>query len=122
MTIAKNTYLMRKNIFDGINNLSKDAEHFEKIFQSEKFKIERIISFGQVTPKGEWYNQEQDEYVMLIEGKAELEFEDKRRVKLTKGDYLLIPAHLKHKVTQTSKKPPCIWLAIYGYFIKEKVQ
>lgn len=76
--------------------------------------IERIISTGQVTPIGEWYNQDQDEWVILLQGDATLDYFDGSSIQLKAGDYLFIPAHQKHRVEYTSSEPPCIWLAVHG--------
>jgi len=73
-------------------------------------KIERILSYGQSSPVGFWYDQERYEFVVLLKGEASLEFED-GEVKLCEGDYLVIPPHLKHRVSFTSK--PAVWLAIF---------
>jgi len=89
------------------------TEIFEKILQSPNILIERIISNGQTTPEDQWYDQETDEWVILLQGEAILNYEDGSNLKLTKGDYLLIPNHVKHRVNYTSKNPPCIWLAIH---------
>ncbi len=75
--------------------------------------VERIVSHGQTTPAGSWYDQEKDEWVMILEGAARLSFFDGSEARLTKGDSLLLPAHRKHRVEYTSS--PCIWLAIHGY-------
>ncbi len=77
-------------------------------------RIERIISTGQTTPAGQWLDQEFDEWVVLLNGQATLLFEDNEEIKLTKGDYILIKAHEKHRVTYTSAEPPCVWLAVHG--------
>jgi len=89
------------------------SELFESLFLTEKVLIERIISTGQTTPPGEWYNQETDEWVILLQGKAELSYEDGEKIFLQAGEYLLIPAHVKHRVEYTSHEPPCIWLAVH---------
>jgi cupin 2 domain-containing protein len=102
-----------KNIFD-LSNKIAETEVFESLISSSNLKIERIISRGQITPAGEWYDQEQDEWVILLQGEAKLAYEDGFRVNLKTGDYLLIPAHEKHRVEYTTVAPPCIWLAIHG--------
>jgi cupin 2 domain-containing protein len=91
-----------------------NAELFEQLHQGSNFLIERIISTGQTTPLDRWYNQERDEWVILLQGEAEIAYKDGSNCKLTAGDYLLIPAHQQHRVTYTSDSPPCIWLAIHG--------
>ena len=101
------------NIFQLPVDLS-NQEIFEEIISTENIKLERIISTGQITPSGEWYDQETDEWVILLQGTACLGYEDGREISLNTGDYLLIPAHQKHRVTYTSSEPPCVWLAIHS--------
>ncbi|HEY9881733.1 MAG TPA: cupin domain-containing protein [Leptolyngbyaceae cyanobacterium] len=90
-----------------------NSEVFEPLFQKETCLIERIISTGQVTPANQWYDQDRDEWVILLQGEARLAYEDGTEVNLGLGDYLLIPAHCKHRVTYTSTEPPCVWLAVH---------
>lgn len=85
----------------------------EKLIETAGITIERIISTGQVTPDGKWFDQEKDEWVLLLQGNAELEFESERIMQIKAGDYMNIPAHKKHRVTFTSATPPCIWLAVH---------
>jgi cupin 2 domain-containing protein len=92
------------------------AEQFETLAEGHQLRIERIISTGQTTAPGEWYDQELDEWVILLQGQAELRLGDGLRQQLKVGDYLLIPAHCRHRVEHTSTDPPCIWLAIHGNF------
>jgi cupin 2 domain-containing protein len=101
------------NIFNLPSSL-RDRELFESIVSSDNILIERIISTGQTTPKGKWYDQEKDEWVILLQGFASLVYDNGKQIKLTVGDYLFIPAHQKHRVEYTSSEPPCIWLAIHG--------
>ncbi|MDV3003019.1 MAG: hypothetical protein N5P05_004674 (plasmid) [Chroococcopsis gigantea SAG 12.99] len=89
-------------------------ELFESILRGPNISVERIISTGQVTPPGEWYNQPQDEWVLLLQGNASFSYEDGSFIDLKAGDYLLIPAGQKHRVERTSSNPPCIWLALHG--------
>ena len=77
-------------------------------------RIERIVSEGHVSPEGFWYDQDEPEWVALLQGTAELEFEDGRRYPMGAGDWLAIPAHERHRVAHTSSDPPCIWLAVFG--------
>ena len=93
-------------------------EIVETLVQTGQFRIERIISTGQATPPHQWYDQAQDEWVILLQGQATVSYEDGREVALIAGDYLLIVAHEKHRVKETSVAPPCIWLAIHGSLVK----
>ncbi len=93
-----------KNIF-GELPFSTD-EVFEDLIKNDKFKLERIISRGQASPPGEWYDQEHDEWVILLSGSAGLYFEDeKSSVELKPGDYLFIPAHCRHRPSQLAAWP-----------------
>lgn len=86
-------------------------EVFEVIAASESVKVERIISKGQVST--EWYDQQEHEWVMVLQGSGELLFADGTRVRLEAGDYLNIPAHCQHKVSWTDPDQVTIWLAIF---------
>lgn len=80
------------------------------LVENKKVVIEQIISTGQVS---EWYDQEKSEFVILLEGNAEIEYENAEVVPLIKGDTLLITPYQKHRVVYTSCEPPCIWLCVY---------
>ena len=105
------------NIFDLPSSLP-NKELFESIVANDNILIERIVSTGQITPPGEWYDQDKDEWVILLQGEAILAYEYGSQIKLTAGNYLLIPAHQKHRVEYTSSNPPCIWLAVHGDLTK----
>ena len=93
-------------------DLSAKEEIVHSLISHRLVRIERIISYGQIS--NEWYDQQEDEWVVLLQGNATLIFEEEQQeISMEKGSYLFIPAHKKHKVTFTSKQPPCIWLAIY---------
>ncbi|AFZ36809.1 Cupin 2 conserved barrel domain protein [Stanieria cyanosphaera PCC 7437] len=100
------------NIFQLPSSLPSE-ELFESLLKNDRVLIERIISTGQTTSPGEYYDQNQDEWVILLQGEAELSYEDNSRIKLVAGDYVFIPAHQKHRVDYTSITPPCIWLAVH---------
>lgn len=101
-----------KNIFGNIPSKIKE-ELFEKIIDKENFLLERIISEGHATPENFWYDQEKNEFVMLLSGNAELTYDDGKKFNLLPGDYLIIPAHQKHRVEKTSDKEKTIWLALH---------
>lgn len=102
-----------KNIFSGFNVQSPD-EIFETIIKTSQFKIERIISNGQSTDKGKWYEQDVDEWVILLKGSACLLFESNNAEIIMKpGDYVNIPAHKKHRVEWTDPEEETIWLAVH---------
>lgn len=101
-----------KNIFDLPTELPQE-ELFEALVNNDKVLIEKVISTGQVTPVGKWYDQARDEWLIVLQGEGELGYEDGSHIKLTTGDYLFIPANQKHRVEYTSTEPPCIWLTIF---------
>jgi cupin 2 domain-containing protein len=78
------------------------------------FRIERIVSTGQVTPDGQWHDQDHDEWVLVVNGSARLridgETEDRE---LGEGDYIFLPAHCRHRVAWTRSEPRTVWLAIH---------
>ena len=86
----------------------------ESLHQGRGIRIERIVSTGQVTPEGQWYDQDGDEWVLLVAGATRLLIEGEAREReLAAGDWLLLPAHCRHRVTWTETGPPTIWLAIH---------
>jgi len=97
------------NIFENIPD-TLNGEIFTTLLESKDVKIERIVSDGQTSK--EWYDQEQNEWILLLQGNAIIEFED-RSIELKSGDTLNIPFHVKHKVAYTSNAPKCIWLALF---------
>jgi cupin 2 domain-containing protein len=100
------------NIFDLPKQLPP-TELLETLLDNGQVLIERIVSTGQTTPEGEWYNQDRNEWLMVLQGEGELSYEDGSRIKLITGDYLYIPAYQKHRVEYTSVEPPCIWLTLF---------
>ena len=104
----------RGNIFDISGYRSLDEEVLEAMIKTPELLVERIISKGQITPQGEWYDQERDEWVVLLTGRALIRFEPGEVIELLPGDYLFIQAHKKHRVEYTSADPVCIWIAIHG--------
>ena len=106
-----------KNIFDTSTLPDVESELFDTIIEQGELKkngglkLERILSFGAVTPDGEWYDQPWNEWVMVALGQAALQFEEGQEITFRSGDYLFIPAHVRHRVTYTS--PDCVWLALH---------
>lgn len=104
--------MKKKNFFSKIpENLSEEI--IETILAQKNIRIERIISKGQSSPKDFWYNQIENEWILVLEGKAMIKFEDESIITLNKGDYLLIPANQKHRVEWTDPKQHTIWLAFF---------
>ncbi|MDT8425513.1 MAG: phosphoribosylaminoimidazole carboxylase [Methyloprofundus sp.] len=90
------------------------TELFTCLLKNEQVQIERIVSRGQASAKDEWYDQVSDEWVLLLQGEAILAFSEPQEFKkLQAGDYLLIPAHCKHRVDWTLPDRDSIWLAVH---------
>jgi cupin 2 domain-containing protein len=90
------------------------AEIFETLLERPGIKIERIISSGQATPEGEWYDQAQDEWVLLFCGSAGLMIEGESCPRsLAAGDFILLPAGCRHRVAWTDPEVKSIWLAVH---------
>lgn len=91
-----------------------DAERFEQLLQVENVRIERIISTGQATPSGEWFDQAWDEWVVVLAGAAAILLEGEATPRsLGPGDYVFLPAHRCHRVTWTTPERPTVWLAVH---------
>lgn len=88
-------------------------EIMDELLARESVRIERIVSRGHTAPAEGWYDQEEDEWVLVLEGVGRLGFEDGTEVRLERGDYIAIPAHCKHRVTWTDPDRTTIWLAIH---------
>ncbi len=89
-------------------------ELVEVIASNTNVRIERIISSGHVTPEGQWYDQAETEWVMLLQGEAEILFAEESSPRyLKRGDYLLILPHHRHRVVRTSVEPNAIWLTVF---------
>lgn len=89
-------------------------EVVEALAVGRSCRIERIVSSGQSSPPAGWYDQDQDEWVVVLEGSAGLEFEqDHELVEMRPGDWVVIPAHVRHRVAWTSQGGPTVWLAVH---------
>lgn len=101
------------NLFAGIR-VNPDSESFEDLVRDESFRLERIVSSGQATARGDWYDQKRNEWVVLLKGSAALGIQGQMDpVILKPGDYLNLPAHLKHRVEWTDPNMETVWLALH---------
>ena len=102
-----------RNIFSDIpEQIPKEV--FEDIVHTQNCRVQRIVSKGQFTPPGEWYDQDGSEWVILLKGSAALLFEgDERLIELKPGDYLNIPARARHRVESTDENEETIWLVVH---------
>jgi cupin 2 domain-containing protein len=102
------------NLFAGQPDTVLQEEIFDVLLSDAGTKIERIISTGQRTSDGDWYDQAKDEWVVLLSGAARLRLEDEAEERtLLPGDWVLLPAHCRHLVTWTQAQPPTVWLAVH---------
>jgi cupin 2 domain-containing protein len=99
-----------ENIFAALPQKAPQEE-FLALFEERGVRIERIVSCSHSSPADFWYDQSHDEWVILLRGDVTLEFADGELVKLTEGDYLAIPPHVKHRVRETA--PETVWLAVH---------
>ena len=90
-----------------------DQEALETILSCGSLKIERIISKGHRSPESGWYDQDQNEWVVVLKGSGRLQFENGDEIQLNPGDYINIDAHRKHRVIWTTPDTETIWLAVH---------
>ena len=105
---------MKRGGLLGLPAILPSEELFQDLVRAASFRVERIVSAGQSSPPGYCYDQEEDEWVALLQGEAALGFEDGGVVELSGGDWVFLPARLRHRVARTSVEPPCIWVAVFG--------
>ena len=91
-----------------------EDEDVQIIWQTPFLRVERIVSYGHVSPEGFWNDQAEDEWVMVLTGEGVLEIEGERHHRtLRPGDAINLPAHTKHRVVSTEADAPTVWLAIF---------
>ena len=102
--------LRRGNLFSPLPAAGPE-EHFDLLFAGGACRVERIVSHGQASPPGFWYEQPEDEWVVLLQGSAELGFADGARLALEPGDWVELPAGCPHRVEATAVGT--VWLAVH---------
>ncbi|MGR5065434.1 cupin [Photobacterium sp. DNB22_13_2] len=101
------------NLFAAIPSSLPD-ELFEELVKTDAIRVERIVSRGHVTPEGDWYDQDECEWVMVMKGRATILFEEgMQEVSMEAGDHLNILAHQRHRVSWTDPEQDTIWLAVF---------
>ncbi|UCD88501.1 MAG: cupin domain-containing protein [Desulfobacterales bacterium] len=102
-----------KNIFSNLPD-QINKESFDTIISAASFTIERIVSRGHHSPEDYWYDQNNNEWVMVLKGSAGLKFENEHKsITMMPGDYINIPAHCRHRVEWTDPTVETIWLAVH---------
>jgi cupin 2 domain-containing protein len=100
------------NLHSGLGDAGAD-ELFTTLLARDGVRIERIVSRGHVTPEDAPYDQDWDEWIVLVQGAARLLIEGQEEIGLKPGDHLLIPAHRRHRVTWTAPDVATVWLAVH---------
>jgi len=101
------------NLFSNIPD-DLPGELLETLLDAEAIRFERIVSHGHASPEGFWYDQQQQEWVIVLKGAARLQFEgDDDVLEMKPGDYVNIPAHKRHRVEWTIPDAPTVWLAVH---------
>lgn len=90
-----------------------NEEVFSDLLKTDTVRIEKIISKGHSSPETGWYDQDEHEWVIVLEGNGIVEYDNGQRFDLKKGDYLNIPSHQKHKVVWTDPEKVTLWLAVF---------
>jgi len=103
------------NLFAALPDRPSEDEIFDILYAGSGVRVERIVSTGQRTADDDWYDQTDDEWVVLLTGAAGLRIEGEAEDRsLRPGDWLLLPAHCRHRVTWTQKQPATVWLAVHA--------
>lgn len=108
---------MRPNLFADLPARPPD-ELATILLEAADVRIERIVSHGHASPEGFWYDQRQNEWVVLLTGAARLQFEDEV-VEMLPGSFVNIPAHRKHRIDWTPPDEPTVWLAVHYKVVQE---
>lgn len=104
------------NLFRDLPTGAATGERIDHLLDRPGLRVERIVSTGQASPPDFWYDQSEHEWVLLLQGAAELTVampDGLRTVQLTPGDSLELPAHRRHRVVSTCADPPTLWLALF---------
>ena len=110
---------MTENLFENVPD-SIPSELIQLLAANGHVLIERIVSHGHASPDGFWYDQDENEWVIVLKGAARLRFDD-RSVELKTGDFVNIPAHKRHRVEWTTPDEPTIWLAVFFSSVRGQV-
>lgn len=90
-------------------------ERFDEVLAGGRFRLLRIVSTGQATPPGQWYDQPDDEWVVVLKGAAGVLIAGEPAPRpLAPGDWLLLPAHCRHRIEWTATDQPTVWLALHA--------
>ncbi|MDB4987537.1 MAG: phosphoribosylaminoimidazole carboxylase, ATPase subunit [Myxococcaceae bacterium] len=100
------------NLRLGIPHVLPD-ELFTTLAAGKNARIERIVSRGHTSAEGFWFDQDEHEFVLVVQGRARLEIAGQGELDLRAGDYVVIASHTRHRVTWTDPVNDTVWLAVY---------
>ena len=101
------------NLFSGLAGGATE-EQFVELLSRPGLRIERIVSSGQSSPPGFWFDQPQAEWIAVLQGEARLRFEDEAEPRtLIPGSCLDIVPHRRHRIEWTHPEVPTVWLAVH---------
>jgi len=105
---------MSNSLFAGLPAGPLPEELVTPILSAGGTRIERIVSTGQASPPGFWYDQEEGEWVTVLQGSARLRIEGESEARLMRaGDCMDLPPHTRHRVEWTDPATPTVWLAVF---------
>lgn len=104
--------MLNGNVLDKLPE-ALDSEVIEPLIERRGVRFERIVSRGQSSPEGFWYDQSQHEFVLLIAGRAVVELESGDTKELEPGDWIHIDAHVRHRVAWTAPNVATVWLVAF---------
>lgn len=111
-TVHGNTKPAMTNFFKAIPAAIPE-EIMTTLVTTDNIRIERILSRGQTSPKTGWYDQDDNEWVMVLSGSGTITFDDGQQTQLQAGDFINIPKHRKHRVSWTDPNQVTVWLAVF---------
>lgn len=104
---------MVRNLFADLPDALPE-ELVETLAENGQVRIERIVSTGHVSPEGYWYDQDECEWILVLQGAARIQFADRPEpVTMGRGDFVNIEAHRRHRVAWTTPEEPTVWLAVF---------
>lgn len=104
----------RQNLYADLPSNPEAAERFDALVARPGLRIERIVSTGQASPPDFWYDQDEAEWVLLLQGAAGLRFADEAAVRMLQpGDWLYVAPHRRHRVEWTAAGEATVWLAVH---------
>jgi cupin 2 domain-containing protein len=101
------------NLFANLPAGQLPEELVTVLAENAHVRIERIVSTGHASPPAFWYDQDEHEWVAVLQGEAMLHFEQGASVHMQPGAHVLIRAHTRHRVEWTAAQEPTVWLAVF---------